>query len=435
MLLLLVSMSLAACKPGHLGSTILTFLRDGQLWTVDPDGANAFAIVSQGDPVIGYSWSPTHQILAYRTLDSSFAHTAKGKSLSHQSATGLIPDLPGTINTLGVDGGTPIPIAFSNASVRYSNAQWTPTGTRLIYRQSTVETTGNPLNNAWWISQNDQPGGIAVKSFPDSYSIPSLSYDDRTPRLVGNDEQGIFTTTLAGTERQALTHEALAGHPLIASLERILWRPHHQNQSYLYALPDSGSSSHSIHLILADLTGQTTVIADCTCEQFSWSPDGKAVLYRSDSTYTFVTIPETLTGHDLMSFSFSGEKEAAVYWSPDSHFLLLDGPHTLTVMNLSNHQQKIVVSDTADATTTGGAQTAQITVQTLLQPATNNLWASDSRHLAFLTNGRTKTLAKGLYTLTVDAQGSPQDPPTLVDKGNDTQVGWSYQDPNTSFLY
>ena len=28
-------------------------------------------------------------------------------------------------------------------------------------------------------------------------------------------------------------------------------------------------------------------------------------------------------------------------------------------------------------------------------------------------------------------QGSP----VLVDKGNDTQAGWTYQDANTSFLY
>ena len=75
LLLLLLSTYLAACSPGHLGSNVIAFIRNGHLWTSDPNGANAFEIVAQDSPVVGYAWSPTHQILSYRMLDTDFART------------------------------------------------------------------------------------------------------------------------------------------------------------------------------------------------------------------------------------------------------------------------------------------------------------------------------------------------------------------------
>ncbi|GER91545.1 hypothetical protein KDW_57070 [Dictyobacter vulcani] len=58
-LLLVLSLGLlAACAPGHSGERVVAFIRDGKLWTIDPDGNNAFATVSQNTPVVGYAWSP-----------------------------------------------------------------------------------------------------------------------------------------------------------------------------------------------------------------------------------------------------------------------------------------------------------------------------------------------------------------------------------------
>ncbi|HEY7417989.1 MAG TPA: hypothetical protein VH593_22605, partial [Ktedonobacteraceae bacterium] len=68
LLILLMLSLLSACSSGHLGTNIIAFLRDGQLWTIDPNGANAFAIVSQGAPVVGYGWSPDHHLLSFRAL-------------------------------------------------------------------------------------------------------------------------------------------------------------------------------------------------------------------------------------------------------------------------------------------------------------------------------------------------------------------------------
>ncbi|HEV7237292.1 MAG TPA: hypothetical protein VGN15_13985, partial [Ktedonobacteraceae bacterium] len=82
LLYLLLCIYLAACSPGHQGANEIAFVRDGHLWTIDPNGANAFEVVSDKAPVIGYAWSPDHQIFVFRELDSSYVSTPAGKNLS-----------------------------------------------------------------------------------------------------------------------------------------------------------------------------------------------------------------------------------------------------------------------------------------------------------------------------------------------------------------
>src|SRR5437868_13011163 len=84
---------LAACSPGHLGSNEIAFLRDGHLWTIDPDGANAFDVTPNSTPVVGYGWSPNHQIFAFRSLDSTFSCSSAGKHLSTNPITQSPGDL------------------------------------------------------------------------------------------------------------------------------------------------------------------------------------------------------------------------------------------------------------------------------------------------------------------------------------------------------
>jgi hypothetical protein len=175
-LLSLLLMGLASCSPGHLGSNEIAFVRAGHLWTIDPDGANAFEIVAENTPVVGYAWSPTHQVLVYRALDIQFAKTSAAQSLVSNPITGTLEDLPSTLNTISIDGGSPIPIMFSSPDILYSNPIWNSTGTRLLFRQEPTAPPHNPATALWWIAQNDQPGGIAAKLLPSSYSIPSLVY-------------------------------------------------------------------------------------------------------------------------------------------------------------------------------------------------------------------------------------------------------------------
>ncbi|HEX4206129.1 MAG TPA: hypothetical protein VHZ51_18415 [Ktedonobacteraceae bacterium] len=435
---MLASSLLTACSPGHLGSNVIAFLRSGHLWTSDPDGANAFEVVAQGTPVISYAWSPDHHLLAFRQLDPDFAKTAASHLVAANAVTGQLGDAPSTLNTIGVDGGSPITIAFSSPTISYGAPLWNPAGSRLLYRQTPLATSTPPLDAHWWVSQNDQPGGIAIKSLPNSYSIPSMSYHTSNDEAVGNSPQGLFTTTLAGTQLHTIQQKPLAGHPLPATLERVLWQPAHQNGLLLYALPAPSSNTHAsrVQLILSTPGGQTTPIATCSCSQFAWSPDGNSVLYTTNTTYTITNIKT----HS--AFTVENEANSVPYWSPDSQRLLLDGPQKLVLIQVATRQHTTLLTTQGNVNTTNTTNTSPAaTTSTLLQPVNNSIWAADSHHFLFLTHHRLLWQGhalpnEGLYTVTIDAaNGQPQGQPTLADKGNDSQAGWSYQDPNTSFLY
>ncbi len=439
LILALLLATLAACSPGHSGSDEIAFIRNGQLWTIDPDGANAFAVVGNNPPVLGYGWSPTHQILTFRTIDSTFASTSAGKHLTINPLTELAGDVPATLNTVGIDGGVPIPILLSDPAVQYSNAWWNPAGNRLLYRES-YYGDHNPATMQWWVSQDDQPEGIARKSLPGSFSIPSFSINNSA--AIGNSNNGIFTTTIAGTNIHYLTHHSLVGHPLPASLERILWQPNHTSPLFLYAVESTanGSSSTSnqplmVQLIISDLNGHETAITRCHCQQFAWSPDGNSILYSADSIDTVYNV------QNASAFSFTGETGSVPYWSPDSHFLILDGLHTLTLVNLKTRQQEQLLSDGTPSDSTDGGSPLLLPVNILVQPVANSIWSSDSQHFLFLTRGRLlwqgKGLGagKGLYTVAINEKGQPVGSPVNIDTGNDTLAGWTYEDANTSFVF
>ncbi len=429
-------MGLAACSPGHLGSSEIAFIHAGHLWTIDPSGANAFQAVAQDTSVVGYSWSPTHQILVFRTLDEQFAKTAMARQLTTNAITGQVADAPSVVNTVGVDGGNAIPIMLSDPRVQYSNPMWNTAGTRLVYRQEAT-SSNLPGNAMWWASQNDQPNGIAARVLPSSESLLSLSYTDSS--AIGITKSGIFTASLTGISARFLVSGSLAGHPLPAALERVLWQPQHAQQLLLYAKAASpkqatGQFSETallIQLVLRIPNGQEKTLATCDCIQFAWSPDGNTVLYSTGQKDMLVNVTTGST------FSFPVEGDSVPYWSPNSKFLLLDGSHTLQLVDVVGHQQRILLSDGA----TPDESTIVAGVNTLLQPVPDSLWASDSEHFIFLTRdrlhwqGQMLRSGKGLYTVTIDAHGQSQGIPDVVDTGDDTQVGWSYQDANTSFLY
>jgi hypothetical protein len=436
LLLLFLLASMAACSPGHSGSDTIAFIRNGHLWTIAPDGTDALDIVAMQVPVVSYAWSPDHRLLTFRALDVDFAKTDAAHHLASNPLTGQIGDIPSTTNTIGVDGGTPITTAFSSPDIRYSSAMWNPTGTRLLYRQTT-DTSSTPITAQWWVAQDDQPGGIAVKSLPASYSIPSLSYDTTTlsQKAIGNSNTGVFTTTIAGTELRYLQHTPLAGHPLPATLERVLWQPSHQHARFLYALPSATTTDRSsIQLVIRTLSGQTAPLATCDCTQFAWSPDGNYVLYSTQSSDTVVNV----SNHS--SFTLPGMANSVPYWSPDSQFLLLDGPHVLLLVQIATAHSSVLLSDSSHTPEAAPAISLPVT-DALLQPVANSIWASDSRHFLFLTRqrllwqGHQLDKGNGLYTVAINKMGKPIGAPTLVDTGKDTQAGWTYEDPDTSFLY
>ncbi len=438
LLSLLLCIYLAACSPGHLGGNEIAFVRDGHLWTIDPNGANAFEAVSDNVPVIGYAWSPDHQMFVFRELDSHYANTSTGKRLQFNPLTGLPGDLPATLNIESIDGGMAIPIIGSSSTIQHSNAWWNSSGNRLLYRETSTNTRGlQSLAASWYVSQNDQPNGIARKSLPSTYSIPSFSPD--SSMAIGNSPQGLFTTTLAGTDFHLLTRAALPGHPLPATLERILWQPAHSHPILLYAtiapvapqLPAANPATPPVQLVLDNGSGGTASIATCNCTQFAWSPDGNSILYSLGATYSIYN----LATHSV--FSFQSEDGSVPYWSPDSRFIVLDGLHTLEMITIASQTQQHLLSDNASDITVASLPDANA----LAQPVSNSLWASDSQHFLLLTRGRlnwqSQKLAagEGIYAVALDASGSIHGLPSLVDAGHDSQPGWSYENPNTSFLF
>jgi hypothetical protein len=435
---LLLCLGLLACAPGHSGTTVISFLRAGQLWTIDPDGANAFETVASQTSIVSDAWSPDHRILTFRTLDPDFAKTKQARQLVSPSPSGVIGDLPSTLNTVGVDGGTPIEIAFSSPEVNYNNPQWNSDGSRLIYRQTPRNFAANPANAQWWIAQNDQPGGIAARPFSGTFSIPSVSYDTQNYLIAANGTAGIFTTDMEGSHSVSRSNP-LVNHPLAASLERLLWRPAHQNQSFVYAqdaypLSTNSATPLPIQLVLHSLSGTSTRLATCTCTQFAWSPDGNALLYSTGASDTILN----LENHS--HFTFASEPGAVPYWSPDSQFLLLDGTHTLSLISPANQQQTLLLTDNQEDK--AAQSTVLPTTTALLQPVPNSLWSADSRHFIFLNHlrlsgaGNDLSSINGLYTATINDKGQLQATPSAIANGsNISQPGWTYQDPNTSFLY
>lgn len=426
-------LNLAACAPGSLGNEGIAFVRDGKLWTIDPNGSNAFAAVIQSTPVLGYGLSPNHQIFVFRTLDSDFAKTSAGQHLLFNPITGLTGDVPSSLSTIGIDGGSPIPIILSDPNLARSNAWWTPSGTRLLYREGADPTLATPDLVRWWISQDDQPIGIARKPLPNSYSIPSI--DTTSHMAIGNSEQGAFTTLLDGSDFTFVQHAVLLGHPLPASLERVLWQPAHQNPALLFVLAPATQSGGSAQflLVLRKSNGQTRTLTSCTCRQFAWSPDGSHILYSTDQGYTVLNI------QDGTHFSFTAEHAAVPDWSPDSRALLLDGLHTLTLVNIVSQQTHVLLSDGHAPNMTNDPLPASTA---FLQPMANSLWNVDGQRFVFITRGRTQWQGQqlhagnGLYLVSLNAQEQPLGVPALVDNnGHDIQPGWSYEDPNTSFLF
>jgi hypothetical protein len=440
LLLLLLLLNLAACSPGHTGDNIIGFLRAGQLWTIDPSGANAFAIVAAGTPVVGYTWSPNHHIVAFRQLDSTFANTYPARHLTGMPVTGLIADTPSTLNTVGVDGGTPISIALSSPDVPYDNPFWINNGTRLLYRQTSITTRPQgPEDATWWVSQNDQPAGIAAKSLPTLLSLPSV--DENNQRIAGSSQEGVLTTTLTGTDIRYRIHTPLNGHPLPASLERILWQPGSTQGTLLYAVASTKSAASKtlqVTLQLQQQNGLTTPLLSCACTQFAWSPNGQMLLYSTGKSFTLFSL------HDKSSYTIQAEQSSVPYWSPDSRFLLLNGLQTLHLIQPAQHQDRVILNanqqaDNSEKSNDTGSLLPASNV--LLQPVANSSWASDSRHFLFTTNHRLywqgQQLAKGegLYSVAIDQNGQIQGQATLVMSGNVTQAGWTYQDPTSSFLY
>ena len=111
----------------------------------------------------------------------------------------------------------------------------------------------------------------------------------------------------------------------------------------------------------------------------------------------------------------------------------------MQLVNVANQQQQALLRDVASGSATDFSPLPDS--RALLQPISNNIWASDSRQFLFLTRdrlswqGKKLDSGKGLYSVSIDDKGQILASPAVVDTSNDTQAGWTFEDPNTSFLF
>src|SRR5579859_1894999 len=89
---LLLSLLLSGCAL-HPGGDEIAFLSGGQLWTVNRDGTTL--VRAAGGGVVSFAWSPDHHQLVYRTVSRA--------GLAPAILPG--PDVPGSLDVVGVDGG------------------------------------------------------------------------------------------------------------------------------------------------------------------------------------------------------------------------------------------------------------------------------------------------------------------------------------------
>ncbi|WP_322480465.1 hypothetical protein, partial [Thermogemmatispora sp.] len=256
--------------------------------------------------------------------------------------------------------------------------------------------------------------------------------------ILGVDQRGLFTTTLSGTEQRWLTPGLPAGHPQPATLERVLSQPRQSQPAFLYAvsaLPDG--SAARIALLLQNAAGKARTLLTCGCQQFAWSSDGQHVLARTaDGDYLIISLDGKVRQ------TIRAEIDSVPFWSPDGRFLLLDGRHTLWLIDIQTGHQQLLLSDRTPPGESNSTQGTLPAVGALLQPVPNSLWGADSRAFVFLTRGRLwwqgdspLREGNGLYLVTLDTRGQPQTTPRLLANGAITQVGWTYQDSTASFLF
>src|SRR6266568_316726 len=156
------------------------------------------------------------------------------------------------------------------------------------------------------------------------------------------------------------------------------------------------------------------MLTTCTCTQFAWSPDGNHILYSTGLAYTVFDLKSN------SSFTISNTGGSVPYWSPDSQFLLLDGLHTVMLVQVASRQQQVLLSD---ATLSEATSPVESGANALLQPVLNSPWAADSRHFLFITHdrllwrGQGLSSGNGLYTVSIDSRGQPQGTPAVVDTG------------------
>jgi hypothetical protein len=414
-----------ACSPGHTGGNEIGFLRGGALWEIDPDGSNLHQIAS--DHIAGFSWSPDHHQIVLRT--------ASGGPPAGTHPYGL-GDLKSELGVTSVDGGNIIQITPPDSGLARSDAWWNASGNRLLYREEQAGSDGQLAAPRWKLSQADQPAGIARKDLPASVVPPAVNSDGSLVASI--DASGRLLVGAPGSQTSVVATGALTALPGSPGYPaRPLWQPN--TGALLYAVASAGPAPDVTTLILRTSSGSTrALLAVANLQQYAWSPDGQTLLVRTASEYRLYSASgaERFTWNDTNAASLP-------FWSPDSRWLLIVEPGSVTLVNITAHQRQTLLSGTFALPAPPGDSA----LAPFLRPATSSPWNRDSSALLLTSDGQGTWEAQpnkplptasgsgnGLYLVTLGQQNSAPQFPTLIDWGEHQSVAWTTLDPNCAFL-
>ena len=397
---------LAGCAI-RTGDSELAFLQNGQLWTIRSDGTGA-AQIAQG-PVAGFAWAPKHNQMVFRTTSGGSPNGAPA------------PDAPGDLFIISVNGGSALQITPRESGILRSDAWWNPEGNRLLYRQTLLASGSAP---EYYVSQADQPVGIARKLVWYASGIPVLSADGS--RVAAIDPAGNVRVGTPGKAGSIVAQHALAAEPGTNRPARLLWQPQHD------ALLFMRSSQAGIDLVLQPLGATGHVILTLPqVVDVAFSPDGSSILVETPGHLALYALANTGTPQVQWP---EPPGQVLPWWSPDGTLLLVQDGEGLMLINPRTKQVQRVLR--LHAPSAPAASTEYWT------PATGNPWNPTGEEIVFTAeSGATWNGAslpapakdvEGLYVTTVTSASIG--PAHLIHSGSHLIPAWSSANPSTVFL-
>jgi hypothetical protein len=413
--LVLAILTLAGCG-FHPGGDQIAWQVGNQLWVANPDGSGARLIASGG--VAGFSWSPDHHELAYRSTP--------GANPAPAGAGWASPETPSEIVITSISGGTPTQITPNANGLTRSDAWWNVQGNRLLYREYGA---GAALAPVYYDSQNDQPVGIARKAILDSATLPALAPDGQRVAVIdpnGNLRVGPPAQTGSIVARGALPYMRGTVRPA-----RLLWRPGHDQLVY----PTAGSDADITTLRLLDLTNsKSTAITSLTgLEDVNFSPDGATLLLHTASGLLIWP----LNAQAPLATIADTDPILQAWWSPTSRWLLVADANGLRLYSAARAWRLQASLNYATA-----LREPLLSGNTPWRPATINPWNIDGTAFVFASPAarwQSAPLAAarfgsaGVYVTQMGANG-PTGAPTLIASGNVASPSWSSVNPSTALL-
>lgn len=397
----------------HSGAGVLAFLRNGALWTIQSDGTSPMMIASNG--IAGFAWSPDHHEFVVRFGATAFSGLP-------QSTLGA-PDSPSDLGIVSVNGGAALQITPQASGVLRSDAWWNVNGNRLLYREQ-LNGSGQPPT--YYVSQADQPAGIARKPVFAAATIPAISADGQQVAVV--DGSGNLRLGAPNALGAVIASDVLSILPTTNRPARIIWQPHASALLYEIAAP----SGVSLMLRSAHANPRTLVTVPALLDA-AFSPDGTLLLVRTPSDFQLYNVADTAA--PVYSWP-EVDPTALPWWSPDSRSILVQSASGWRQVDVIHHtvRQLLVYSSPAS--------TATLSASTDWHPAATSPFSPDGSQIVFAAPAASTWLggalpaprnnATGLYVASFQSDSPGQ--VSLIDSGADYAPGWSYLDPSTAFL-